>query len=119
MRDALTGWYLVHAKHNLEDKAKLNLERQGFCTYLPLLQQHKHRRNIYRVVSGPLFPGYLFVRLNAGFDDWSKIRSTIGCIALVRFGIFPARVPDILIEQLQNCEESRLINAKKTTPDFK
>lgn len=119
MKDAHTGWYLVFTKANQETIATMNLERQGFDTYFPLLQQHKRRRNIYQAVSEPLFPRYLFVHLNAETDDWSKIRSTRGCLSLVKFGTFPARVPDKLIEQLKLHESDRVLQNNASTPEFK
>jgi transcriptional antiterminator RfaH len=119
VRDGQTGWYLVLTKPRHEDIAQTHLQRQGFHIYLPLLQQHKHRRNIYQVVTEPLFPRYLFIKLNSDVDDWSKIRSTRGCISLVRFGQLPARIPDGLIEKLQHEESARLLDQSSCTPDFK
>jgi transcriptional antiterminator RfaH len=118
--DTHRGWYLVLTKARHETVATLNLQRQGFHTYLPLFQEHKRRRNLYQIVTGPLFPRYLFICLNAQIHDWSKIRSTRGCISLVRFGALPARVPDALVERLQQDEATRLIqNDKECAPDFK
>ena len=112
MKEAQSGWYLVYTKPHHENLAKINLQNQGFHVYFPLLQQHKRRHNIYRIVTEPLFPRYLFIHLNSEIDDWSKIRSTRGCISLVRFGLLPARVPDSLIEQLQSDETTRAIQDK-------
>ena len=119
MRDAHTGWYLVFTKPRHETIAKLNLQYQGFHAYLPCLQQHKRKRNLYQIVNEPLFPRYLFINLSCGVDDWSKVRSTRGCISLVRFGLLPARVPDLLIEQLQKDESHRLAKAESNIPHFK
>ncbi len=101
------GWYLVSTKARHETIATLNLQRQGFHTYFPLLQLHKRRRKLYQVVTEPLFPHYIFIHLSAEINDWSKIRSTRGCVSLVRFGSAPARVPDGLVEQLKREESLR------------
>ena len=114
-----TGWYLVFTKPNHENLAKINLQQQGFNIYLPLLQQHKRRRNIYQVVTEPLFPRYLFINLHSEGDDWSKVRSTRGCISLVRFGMLPARVPDDLVTKLKQDEQTRSVSEIDTTPEFK
>lgn len=119
MKDATTGWYLIHTKHNQEQIAKVNLCNQGFYCYLPLLQQHKRRNNMYKIVTEPLFPKYLFIQLTTFVDDWSKIRSTRGCINLVRFGTQLAKVPNQLIKTLQLTEEQRCIKESIRTPDFK
>ena len=119
MKDMHSGWYLVFTKSNHENIAKINLERQGFHIYLPFLQQHKHQRSLYRVVTEPLFPRYLFIHLQPEIDDWSKVRSTRGCVALVRFGTLPARVPDTLVNQLKQSDIARQIQNPSNTPDFK
>lgn len=118
MKEA-SGWYLVFTKPKQENTAQFNLQRQGFNTYLPLQQQHKHKKNLYHIVTEPLFPRYLFIRLNYEIDDWSKIRSTRGCVSLVRFGQLPALVPPGLVEHLKNEEGTRLISDQKIVPDFK
>ena len=119
MNESNTGWYLVYTKPRHEILARLNLQRQGFDTYLPLQQQHKRKRNLYQLVTEPLFPRYLFIYLNSELSDWSKIHSTRGCISLVRFGSFPARVPEVLIEYLQREEANRFSQQVTSTPSFK
>lgn len=113
------GWYLVFTKPNHENIATLNLQRQGFHTYLPLLQQHKRRRNVYQIITEPMFPRYLFINLNTEFIDLSKVRSTRGCVSLVRFGALPVKVPNELVEKLQLEESTRFIKNKEATPEFK
>lgn len=53
----------------------------------------------------PIFPRYLFVHLNDETDDWGPIRSTRGVVNLVRYGGYPARVPDNLIAALRDRED--------------
>ncbi len=49
----------------------------------------------------PLFPGYLFIRLDRVEDNWYPIRSTRGVARIVSFGGQPVPVEDALIEQLR------------------
>ena len=95
-------WYLVHAKPRQEDLAKANLERQGYQAYLPKLRIPRHRmgRRVIRIE--PMFPRYLFIRLDTATDNWAPIRSTVGVSTLVRFGMYPSAVPDDLIEYLRS-----------------
>ena len=83
---APAAWYLVATKSRKEGVAKLNLERQGYCLLLPTISLKKRRRGQWALVSEPLFSGYLFVSLILGKDDLAPIRSTVGCVGLVRFG---------------------------------
>ena len=51
------------------------------------------------MVVEPLFPRYLFIRLDAGLEakGWSPIRSTLGVTRLVTFGSQPAKLSDSLV----------------------
>jgi transcriptional antiterminator RfaH len=101
-------WYLIHCKPKQEKQALLNLERQGYECYLPMLRQEKLRQEILRVEDQPLFPRYLFIRLGEGdrAKSWSPIRSTKGVSRLVCFGAEYANVDDALIERLRAREAS-------------
>jgi len=94
-------WYLVYSKPRAESQARLNLSRQGFTTYLPLVRQARRYRGRRVVRVEPLFPRYLFVQLDPVADNWAPIRSTLGVSSLVRFGGEAAPVPDELVEVLR------------------
>ncbi len=99
-------WYLVYCKPRQEATARRNLERQGYKTYLPLLRQRRRRQGRSVTVVAPMFPRYLFIRLNQDTDNWSPIRSTLGVVSLVRFGHAPAAVPDDLVATFRNREDN-------------
>ena len=94
-------WYAVATKARDEAIAKANLERQDYQVFLPTISLKKRRRGRWVPVTEPLFPGYLFVSLALGADDPAPIRSTVGCIGLVRFGQAHTPVPSSLIAALQ------------------
>ncbi|WP_435219069.1 transcription termination/antitermination NusG family protein [Luminiphilus sp. nBUS_07] len=97
-----TCWYVVATKSREEATAKLNLERQGYSVFLPQLSLRKRRKGKWEIITEPLFPGYLFVSLELGADDPGPIRSTVGCIGLVRLGHTYTPVPAELIAGLQS-----------------
>ncbi|MBK1735925.1 transcription/translation regulatory transformer protein RfaH [Halorhodospira abdelmalekii] len=99
--DGVDAWYLVYSKPRQEEKAWWNLDAQGFRCYLPYARVRRHHRRRYRTFIEPMFPRYLFIRLAAGIEDWSPIRSTYGVSGLVRFGPWPAQVPDALVELIR------------------
>jgi len=114
------AWYLIYTKPQQEQRARENLERQGYVVYLPLMRVRRRRmgRPVERVE--PMFPRYLFVRLNATSDNWAPIRSTFGVTQLVRFGRDPARIPDDLVEVLQAASDSEgVCNAAPPPADFR
>ena len=98
---AKVSWYVVVTKPREEVAAKANLERQGYTVFLPTISLKKRRRGRWSPVTEPLFPSYLFVALTFGNDDPAPIRSTVGCVGLVRFGQTYTPVPAELIASLK------------------
>ena len=101
----MRAWYLIYSKPQRERLALENLERQGYPSYLPLIRNRRRRKGRYASIIEPMFPRYLFVHLSDETDNWGPIRSTIGVANMVRFGMQAARVPDSLIEMMQERDE--------------
>ena len=89
-------------------RALQNLEQQGYECYLPLLQRWKACAGDSVVAEEPLFPRYLFVRLDASptGKGWGPIRSTKGVSRLVTFGAEPATVTDDLLDALRRRQDA-------------
>lgn len=94
-------WYLVQSKPRNEARALENLLRQGYETYLPLIEVERLQRGKLLKKMEPLFPRYLFLHLEEGNDNWGPIRSTLGVAGMVRFGQVYAAVPDPVIEAIR------------------
>lgn len=93
-------WYVVHTRPNGEQAALANLLCQGFRAYLPQhLRQRRHARKLTQV-RRPLFPRYLFVRINIERERWRAIQSTIGVSHLVGTGETPLPVPNGIVEEI-------------------
>jgi len=93
-------WYVAHTQPLAEARAVLNLERQGFGTYLPrYLKQRRHARRV-DTVAMPIFPRYVFVSIDLARQRWLSIRSTIGVSRLVGHGDQPLPVPDGIVETM-------------------
>jgi transcriptional antiterminator RfaH len=100
-------WYLIQFKPNSHRVAERNLHRQGFQTFLPM--QKITRRKASRFVSDqkPLFPGYMFVKVNSELAPWRSINSTFGVSKLVSFEGKPKPLPLQLISGLMlRCDAS-------------
>ena len=78
-------WYAVATKARDEAIDKANLERPDYQVFAHH-QLKKRRRGRYIPVTEPLLPQYLLVSLVLGADEPAPIRSTVGCIGLMRFG---------------------------------
>jgi transcriptional antiterminator RfaH len=93
-------WYAIHTKPRQEEHAAVHLRRQEFEIYLPRIKQARRFRQRWRDMIEPLFPRYLFIRLDLGNDNVAPIRSTRGVSKLVSFNGLPATVPEPLINAL-------------------
>lgn len=98
----MTRWYVVSSQPHQEARAEVNLRRQGFDVWLPLLQKaRRHARRVDRVLV-PLFPGYLFVALDFGTARWRSINGTFGVVKLLCNGDVPQAVPDGLVDEIMS-----------------
>lgn len=88
-------WYVVRCKPRQEIIARTHLERQDYRILLPYVTRVMGQRKLE-----VMFPGYLFIEHADAEQSLAPVRSTRGCIGLVRFGPWPAEVPDAIIESL-------------------
>lgn len=103
--EAEPAWFVVQTKLNAEANAARNLVRQGFEIYLPrYLKRRSHARKIEKVAA-PLFPRYLFVRIDLATQSWRSIQSTFGVSNLVLNGSDPARVQQNVLGLLKARED--------------
>ena len=103
-------WYRAQCKPNATHIAVRNLDNQGFASFLPLREGTKRKGKNFQHQIRPLFPGYLFVQLDAREGPWSKINSTRGIARLVRLGAEPSVVPEAIIAGLMTrCNELGII----------
>jgi transcriptional antiterminator RfaH len=97
----MTGWYVVHTRPLDEERALVNLRRQGYEAYLPTYRSRRTLGRRVSLVQRPLFPRYLFVTLDMSRDVWRPILSTFGVSNLVRIGERPLAVPNGIVEALR------------------
>ena len=101
-------WGVVRARPRQEDRADENLRRQGYETLHPLREVTLRRARRLVTSRAPLFPGYLFVRLDAA--RCRSISSTLGVSQLITGdGGRPRRVGDDVIDEIRaNCDAGGL-----------
>lgn len=94
-------WFAVHTHAHGEQRALVNLDRQGFGPWLPLYRRQRRHAGKVEQVLRPLFPRYLFVSLDPESQRWRAILSTYGVAGLVGRADGPVQVPDPVIEGLR------------------
>jgi transcriptional antiterminator RfaH len=106
MMSGLPLWYVAQTQPNAENKALVNLQHQGFVTYLPrYLKRRRHARRV-ELVSAPLFPRYLFVQIDTAIQRWRSIYSTFGVSRLVGHSDTPTPVAEKVIAMLRSQEDA-------------
>jgi transcriptional antiterminator RfaH len=99
---ATARWYVVHTQPSAEDRAIARLETQGYHVFCPRLRKlvRHARKSTSKYV--PLFPGYLFLRLDTSRDRWRSVNGTRGVVRLLTQGDIPQAVPPGVVEYLQS-----------------
>ncbi len=119
LNDKLNTWVLVQTKPNGLQTALRNLNRQGFSVFCPLHLCTRTRKARFKESWQPLFPGYLFLDIDAQSAPWRKINSTYGVTRLVGFGSeAPSPVPHAVISGLRDrCDkDNRLLPPESLQP---
>ena len=112
-----TIWILVYTKFNQETKAQENLEKQGFKTFLPLILPTNKRKQVDTPV--PVFPRYLFVKIDLSLNNWTSIKSSYGVRNIVMFSEKFTPIPDFIIKLIQDrLDESGVYKEDITLVDY-
>jgi transcription elongation factor/antiterminator RfaH len=99
--DADVRWYVVQTQPHAENKAVFHLERQSFRIFCPrILKTVRHARKVSRV-KVPLFPGYLFLSMDAGRTQWRSVNGTFGVSHLITQNDMPQPVPVGVVEAIR------------------
>lgn len=103
------AWYAVRTKPRREEFAQGHLVRRGVETFLPRIAECGRYRG--EPVVSPLFPGYLFARVDLSTQYTSVIWSP-GVHSMVAFGDIPVAVDPEVVAFLQDrCKGLGLIVA--------
>lgn len=94
-------WYVVNTKPRQEDVADRNIMRLGVETFFPRIRNERVIRGVRRMVVSPLFPKYLFVRLDLG-THYRAVSYAHGVRRLVALGQVPAIVDEEIIDSIRS-----------------
>jgi transcriptional antiterminator RfaH len=100
LHQADADWFLVHTHSGREKVAAINLERQGFRTFLPMQMKSVRYGRTVKATPVAYFSSYLFTTFDRLKDRWSPINNTFGVRRLVDFSVGPAPVPKAVIKEL-------------------
>lgn len=111
-------WYVVQSQAVAEDKAHANLTFQGFETFFPRFRKRRRHARKVDIVLAPLYPRYLFVRLDLDGEPWRRVNGTFGVVGLVGFGERPCALPEPIVDAIrERCDGAGVIDLDE--PEFK
>jgi len=87
-------WFCAVTKPQQEARAAVELSKQDFHVYLPVLAKR------------PMFPRYIFLEFDRDLDNWGVVRSTRGCCDLLKTGFLPTIVPSKAMDAIMAFRES-------------
>ena len=99
-------WFALLTKLGRERHAGKSLGNVGYECYLPVSCSTRRWSDRWKKVETPLFPGYLFCRMN--LHDRLPVLTTPGVIQIVGVGKTPVPIEEDEIVALQRVESSRL-----------
>jgi transcription antitermination factor NusG len=89
----------VRTRSNQEKLVAAILDSKGYEKYLPLYRQRRRWSDRVVTIEVPLFPGYIFCRLDR--QRRLPVISTPGVVSIIGFGNEPEPIPDREIEAIE------------------
>ena len=97
-------WYAIRARTGREQYTTLLLENAGYECYLPLIKFTRQRSDAARDAAVPLFPEYLFCRMNP--DNRVPVLMTPGVLYIAGVGETVLPVDEQQISAIQHVGKS-------------
>jgi transcription antitermination factor NusG len=106
MNTILLPWFALQVRSRREALVADHLEGQGLECFLPLYKSTRRWSDRLKEVEKPLFPGYLFCRLN--LSNRGPVLMTPGVQQIVGFGRTPVSVEEREVESIRQVLSSGL-----------
>jgi transcription antitermination factor NusG len=99
-------WFALRVKSNCEKTVATLIQYKGFEEFLPLYRRRQRWSDRYKSVDSPLFPGYVFCRIDPRFR--LPILTIPGALNFIGIGKVPVPVEDSEIAAIQTAIRSGL-----------
>lgn len=109
-------WAVAYTHPKQEDRAVLNLERQGYGAWVPKITRTRRIRNQFVNRQEVVFPCYLFVKLVPD-QSWSPINHSFGVRYLITDKTSPLFIPNDFMLNLKDSLEG-LASATETSSSW-
>lgn len=97
----MDSWYLLYTKPGLEDAVAFRLSRAGYEVLNPKLTQRRMFRGTVRQTLIPLFPRYVFLKMNL-YESFRMVKYTRGVSRIVGTEYEPTVVDEQIVREIQS-----------------
>jgi transcriptional antiterminator RfaH len=97
------AWYALSVKRNNERHVVEQLTSKSIPAFLPLIELTRTRKRRHRPVLEPLFPGYLFIRMECIEENprsWHAVRWTPGVLLVLGTEGIPTPIATGVVEAI-------------------
>jgi transcription antitermination factor NusG len=102
------NWYAVHVRSRHEAKVFARLTTKGIEAFLPTVEKLRKWKDRKKMVTFPLFPGYLFVHITKEAHNMLNVLKVIGVVRMLcTIPGEPDPIPDEQIDSLQMLVENK------------
>lgn len=101
-------WYAVHVRSRHEFQVTDRLILKGIETFLPSVERQRRWKDRKKMISFPLFPGYVFVRTTREANNLLSVLKVPGVVRIIStLPGQPDPIPDEQIISLQRLVENK------------
>ncbi len=101
-------WYVVQTRYRFEGKVASQLQGKGLEVFLPLLNETHRWSDRQKIISLPLFSGYVFVRLLPSSPWRTRVLRTEGVMGFVQVHGDASPIPARQIDDLRRLLAQKL-----------
>lgn len=105
-RQSVQRWFALRVKSRREKVVAAAAHQKGFEEFLPLYVSRQHWSDRWRTVASPLFPGYVFCRLDP--EHRLPLLTIPGVLNFVEVGKIPVPIDDAEIAAIKLATRSQL-----------
>jgi transcription antitermination factor NusG len=100
IKPASPNWIVVYTRSRFEKKIDRTLNDSGIVSFCPVIKSMKKWADRNKMIETPLFPSYVFVKVNA--SEQLKVKQVPGVINFVSYCGRPVILNDAEIERIQS-----------------
>jgi transcription antitermination factor NusG len=107
-------WFVVHVRSRHEFSVKERLVKSAVETFLPVVDRLSRWKDRKKLISFPLFPGYLFVKLRRNNNEKLAVLKTPGVVRFI--GQTPGEPEPVPEDQILSLR--RLVDSKENLDPY-